>query len=254
MTEMYEIRFSHCSNHAKHKHLQYHWFAHDEWANNTLETHVELGAMVVRIGDHEWDQEDDPLMALFGMEDMEDLCAEGFMLVYYWLHNKCKDMLDGWSWYVYVSRLWGEKKTNTYAPGWTICVLLRNPAKSTAEAEAVSEKLWVSYRDYHSNILIYETERYGSRELTIQDYETMKCKLHSFQVHEIRRPFDSMVIQRMVDMPRIGDVFRTALTQIKEALLWCDSSEDCGDQVKASIQRLWYPVGRRPRSEILAAL
>lgn len=222
ISQVYSIRLAHPKTQLPDSELRHAWFLCEPWAEDIMKIHMRFGDMASRIRcPKEWDDNTPCYMTLINMEDMSDMCVDGFNMVDFWLNRKLEDFTCGWArWYVYVSR--------STAAGWTVTLLLDGEGKTEEDVNDISWKLWLTYKEYFGSRLIHNTP-YGQTLYRERDYENLKGKLMFVSTEEEQGDLGRLIDKRMTAMPRMGDVYRTD-RHGGNCLLWCYTNDNCEKQ------------------------
>lgn len=235
MSQVYSIRLAHPKTQLpRDSELRHAWFVCKPWAEDIMSTHMTLGDMASRIKcPEEWDEDTSCYMTLIDLEDMTDMCLDGFNMVDLWIDRTLEDFTFGWpSWYAYVSR--------SAAEGWTLTLMLDGQGKKTEDdAKDVSWKLWAMYTDYFDSKISSYTPR-GQTLYKAHDFVQLRDKLLFVSAEKERGDFGRLVDNRMAAMPRMGQVYRTD-RHGGDCLLWCATDDNCEKERQSSTARLWYP-------------
>lgn len=239
MSQVYSVRLVHPRTGLPDSEIRRVWFLCRPWAEDIMKTHMLSANTLDRIKCPEELAAMAPHhIALMDLEDMSDMCLDGFHMVDFWFHCKLESFMAGWArWYVHVDRVTGV--------GWSMTLLLDGEGKTVADAEVLSRKLWLAYKTYFKwQWVVKQPGRPGdTRKPDIMygehEYENRRDKLLCVSIEGERGDFGRVVDDRMTVMPRMGEVYRTERHE-GECLLWCHTN-DADDKRKASTIRLWYP-------------
>lgn len=232
MSQVYSIRFAHPKTQLPDSELRHAWFLCEPWAEDIMKIHMTSSDMMSRIKcPEEWDHETPCYMTVIDLEDMTDMCLDGFTMVDFWVNKKLVGFTAGWDrWYVYVSRSSTE--------GWTLTLLLNDEGKTEKDAKDISRKLWMMYKEYFDSKLSSYTP-YGQTLYKDYHYESLIDKLLFVSTEDDQGDLGQLIDERMFAMPRMGEVYRTARHGVG-CLLWCTTNDTCEPR-RASSLKLWYP-------------
>lgn len=230
MPRVYSIRLEHPKNQLSNSKLSQAWLLCEPCSEDIVKPHMAPGDMSSKIiWAKDWDNNMPWYMPLINLEAINNVCLDGFNMIHFWFNRKCAGFMVGWErWYAYVSR-----STSTR---WTVTLLLDGKGKTDEEAKDISEKLWLTYKEYFDSKLLYNTCD-GENSYRDQDYEKIKDKLFVY-TKDNRCDLDKLIDEIMSTMPRMGEVYRADRHGGEECLLWCHINDNCKKRTASTV---WFP-------------
>lgn len=228
MSQVHSIRFAHPKTRMPDSELRHDMFLCEPWAEDIMKTHMTSSDMMSRLRPHEWDSETPCYMSVIDLEDMADMCLDGFTMVDFWV-KKLACFTAGWDrWYVYVSKSSTE--------GWSLTLLLNDKGKTEEDAKDISRTLWAMYKAYFDCKLSSYTPN-GQTLYRECHYEHLKDELMSVSTED-GYDIGQLIDKRMMVTPPMGAVYRTA--RYGGGCFLCCTTNDTSREDAQSL-KLWYP-------------